>query len=163
MKKRLLYIVLVLAAISGFYACGYYNCQASPGLRIGTIGLTAAEIDTIILRKYTKGSGFTNRIDTLQIDSSNALFQFPFAGKDTSFMGVFSMDALLKSNYDYEIFIPAVNKLVKITGIYEPQQKMKRTLTSDKTACVDIIQSFQQDGITVTLSPQWPEHIYIHR
>ena len=164
MAKQLFYTLLLIFAGSSFYACGSYNCGEAEGLRISTIGLTAVEIDTIILRKFTKGSGFTSRIDTLSVNSSNALFQFPYTTKDTSFMGVLSAGVLLKSKYDYEIYIPAVNKLVSITDISEPQQRMKKGLfNTSKEYCVNAIQSFQQDGQMVTLKNIWQPEIYIHK
>ena len=164
MAKQLIYTVLFFFAFPAFYACGSYNCGEAEGLRISTIGFTAAEIDTIILRKFTKGSGFASKIDTLSVNSSNALFQFPYTTKDTSFMGVLSPDVLLKSKYDYEIYIPAVNKLVSITAISEPQQKMRKGfLSTTKEYCINAIQSFQQDGRMVTPQNNWQPEIYIHK
>ncbi len=163
MTKQLPYIILVFFAAAAFFACGSYNCGEAEGIRISTVGLTAVEIDTIILRKFTKGSNFTSRIDTLSINSSNALFQFPYTSKDTSFMGVLSPDVLLKSKYDYEIFIPAINKQVRITAISEPQQRMKKGLfNTTKEYCVNAIQSFQQDGQMV-MPNTWQPEIYIHK
>ena len=76
-------------------------------------------------------------------------------------MGVLSPDILLKSKYDYEIFIPAVNKLVRITAISEPQQRMKKGLfNTTKEYCVNAIQSFQQDGQMVTPNTWQPENLY---
>ena len=163
MTKQLAYIIMLFFAAAAFCACGSYNCGEAEGMRISTVGLTAVEIDTMILRKFTKGSNFTSRIDTLSINPSNALFQFPYTTKDTSFMGVLSPDILLKSKYDYEIFIPAVNKLVRITAISEPQQRMKKGLfNTTKEYCVNAIQSFQQDGQMVTPNT-WQPEIYIHK
>lgn len=163
MTKHIAYSLLIFFTTAAFCACGYDNCGEAEGLRISTIGLTAVEIDTIILRKFTKGGNFTSMIDTLSINPSNVFFQFPYTTRDTSFMGVLRPDVLLKSKYDYQIYIPAVNRLVRITDIREPQQKMKRTLPSDKTYCLNSIQSFQQDGQMVTLNNNWQPEIYIHK
>lgn len=163
MTKQFAYIIMLFSAAAVFCACGSYNCGEAEGIRIATVGLTAAEIDTIILRKFTRGSNFSSRIDTLSLNSSNAVFQFPYTTKDTSFLGILNPDVLLKSKYDYEIFIPAVNKLVRITAISEPQQRMKKGLfNSTKEYCVNTIQSFQQDGQMVTPNI-WQPEVYIHK
>ncbi len=164
MTKHVTYFMLVFSAAITFSACGSYNCGEAEGLRISTIGLTATDIDSIVLRKFTKGSNFSSRIDTLSINSSNALFQFPYTTKDTSFMGILNPEVLLKSKYDYEICIPAVNKLVRISAISEPQQKMKKGFfNTTKEYCVNAIQSFQQDGQLVIPQNTWQPEIYIHR
>lgn len=164
MTKQIPYLILVFFAAAAFCACGSYNCGEAEGLRISTVGLTAVEIDTIILRKFTKGSNFTSRIDTLSINPFNALFQFPYTTKDTSFMGILSEDVLLRSKYDYEIFIPSVGKLVRITAISEPQQRMKKGLFSTtKEYCINAIQSYQQDGRTITPKNNWQPEIYIQK
>jgi hypothetical protein len=163
MTKQVIYFILSINLFFAVSSCGSYNCGEAEGLRISTISLTPSEIDTIILRKYIKGSAFTNLIDTLIMDSTNALFQFPFTNKDTSFLGILKPEVLIKSKYDYEIYIPAINKLVKITDINEPQQKMKRGfLSTDKTYCINIIQSFQQDGKTVN-ADAGNDQIFIHK
>jgi hypothetical protein len=160
MKKQFIYIALFIAIVH-CSACGYDNCGPSEGLRIATIGMTPSQIDTIILRKFARGSGFTNRIDTVLIDSTKAYFQFPYTTKDTSFMGILSEQTLLKSQYDYEIFIPSVNRLVRVSDINEPQQRMKKTFPSTKTYCINNIQSFQQDGSLVTLKAFAQQQVYI--
>ena len=147
MLKKVRYGVTICLVIVAGYACGYYNCNEALGLRISTIGLSASEIDTIILRKFVKGSNFTVLVDTLQLDTTNTRFQFPFSGADTSFMGLLKDETFLKSKYDYQVFIPAVNKLVRITEIYEPQQKVRSNfLVNDKVGCANIIQSYKKDG-----------------
>ena len=79
-------------------------------------------------------------------------------------MGILNPEVLLKSKYDYEIFIPAVNKLVRITAITEPQQRMKKGLfNSTKEYCVNVIQSYQQDGQTITPKNNGQPEIYIHQ
>lgn len=165
MTKQKLHWIAGLACLYAFYSCGSYNCSEAQGLRISTIGLTATEIDTIILRKFIKGSAFTKLVDSIVLTSANTAFQFPYSTPDTSFMGVLDEKILIRSPYDYEIYIPAVNKLTKIAGVDEPQQKIKRGfLSTDKTGCINSIVSYQQDGQTMTLMPNHPyPEIYIRR
>ena len=164
MHKKALYTIIIWLVIISGYACGYYNCNEAPGLRISTIAMSASEIDTIVLRKFAKGSNFTMLLDTLQLDSTNTMFQFPFSGTDTSFMGLLKDETLLKSKYDYQVFIPAVNKLVKITEINEPQQKVRSNfLVNDKLACANIIQSYKMDGQLLTGTDFEYNYVYIKK
>jgi hypothetical protein len=162
MTKPAIYFIAIIFLFSSVYSCGTYKCSQADGLKICTISLTPEDIDTIILRKFTKGSGFTNKIDTLIMDSTNTFFEFTRFSKDTSSLVIFKPDMLIKSKYDYEIYIPAVNKLVKITEINEPRQKEKKGLfNTDKTYCVNVIQSYKIDGKTA--KPEYNNQLFIYR
>ena len=166
MTKTGLFYTSYICCLLYLSSCGSYNCGEAEGIRISTIGLTRAEADSIVLRKFKKGSNFTKLVDTIVLSHNSTVFiQFPYATPDTSFMGILDDRVLIRSNYDYEIYIPSIAKLTKITDIVEPQQKMKRSfLSTDKAYCINTIESFQQDGQNVSLMPYFPEpQIYIHR
>jgi hypothetical protein len=63
-------------------------------------------------------------------------------------MAIFVGDILLKSNYDYRVFVPAVNKTFAITEINEPQQLGD---CRGKIMCGNVIQSCKMDGMTASL------------
>ena len=149
-------IVLFIAACSG----KDNNCREADGLKICTISFTPEEIDTIILRKFSKGTGFKNKIDTLIMDSTNAFFEISKFSKDSSVLAIFTPAMLIKSKYDFEIYFPAVNKLVKITEIDEPLQKQKKGI-ADTTYCTNVIKSFKMDGQTVNADSH--SLLFIHR
>jgi len=157
MVKQCCFFVAIILGLCTSFSCGSYNCGPAAGLTVNTIGFTAAERDTIILRKFVKGSNFSQMIDTTLINVSYN------QSNDTATAGYFTDAGTLKSNYDYQLFFPVIHKLVKITDLNEPQQKMKRSLLStDKTYCINTIVSYTQDGISIPVS-NYDIRIFIHR
>ena len=154
------FVASILCLVAIFFlasSCGTYNCAEAPGLRISTVALTAVEIDTIVLRKFTKGSGFAKMIDTVSINSHYQIVN------DTATTGSFYSTELLYSKYDYEIYIPAINKLTRITDINEPQQKEKKAfLSGNKTYCVNLIVSYLQDGKIINMD-DYNNQVFIHK
>jgi hypothetical protein len=125
--------LIVLLAL--FTSCHNCICALSEGLRLGLISFDSTEIDTMIIRKFDKGSNFSHLIDTSQWDRSKVAF---YSYNDTFQMGAFLGGILLQSKFDYQVFIPAVNRTINITEINEPQ------LEGDcrgKVACGNIITS----------------------
>jgi hypothetical protein len=157
-SKQTKYCFIAIAMLISFYSCRTYTCSEANGLRISTISLTKNDRDTIILRKFTKASAFTKLVDTLLIDSTKVVYEM---SNDTANIVANTGDVLLKSKYDYEIYIPGISKLVKITEINEPQQEIKRGFS--KVGCVNTIQSYQQDGQTLTLNQYDYDKVYIHK
>jgi len=157
-KQTLVLLLLFVWATLG--SCGSYYCGDAEGLRITPVGFSSTEIEAIIVRRFIKGTGFNKFADSLQLDKSNTGFEF---SNDTATMYSLNPDNLLKSRYDYEIYFPAVNRLVKIADINEPHQKMKGSLFStEKTYCVNAILSFTQDGHVITMQ-SWRGEVYIHK
>jgi len=129
---RLFSLIILSAFLISCHTC---ICGPSDGLRLGMISFTPTEIDTLITRKFSKGSNFSLQIDSTIMDESNVMFR---AQNDTFQMVSWRGDILLPSKFDYQIFIPAVNTTINITEINEPQ------LEGDcrgKVACGNIITS----------------------
>ena len=120
MIKQIISPLVFIAVIIALHSCGTYDCAEADGLRIGGVSFTAAELDTIILRKFVKGTGFTQLIDSVFVTD------YYQVTNDTATAGAFLSSDRLKSKYDYQIYIPSINRLVKITDMYEPQQEGKK-------------------------------------
>lgn len=131
MLRTLVFILIIIF----FNSCNHCICGPSDGLRLGMVSFSATEIDTVITKKFVKGSNFSLHIDSTIMDQNNVMFK---AQNDTFQMGSWRGDILLSSKYDYQVFIPAVNRTISITEINEPQ------LEGDcrgKVACGNIIVS----------------------
>ncbi len=126
-------------------SCHNCICGPSDGLKLGMISFSASEIDTLITRKFSKGSNFSLQIDSTIMDENNVMFR---AQNDTSQMVSWRGNILLSSKYDYQISIPAVSRTISVTEINEPQ------LEGDcrgKVACGNIITSVRLNaGLTPT-------------
>jgi hypothetical protein len=115
----MLRFLLLLALIVALASCHNCVCAPSSGLRLGMITFDSTEVDTIITRKFRKGSNFSQLIDSVQWDRSKVDFR---KQTDTFEMASWSGDILLHSQYDYQVFIPANNKTFNVTEINEPQR-----------------------------------------
>ena len=152
------FCLLVLSfCVTTLYSCGTYDCVEAYGLRIGAVSLTAAELDTIILRKFVKGSSFTQQIDSVLVIDPYQL------ENDTATAGAFSGSDVLKSKYDYEIYVPAINRLTKITDMFEPQLqgKNKSIFNNTDVICGNTIQSYKKDGILLNATQFNYQFVYI--
>ncbi len=94
------------------YGCGKTPCIRSV-LSFNLIGYNDTEVDTLILRTYSKGSGFTNLKDTafcqVSYTKSNDTLRVSFI------KGAFYINSLS----DYQIYFPGVGKQYSLTEINE--------------------------------------------
>jgi len=133
--------ILVLLASS----CGEYPCSKAE-LQFGLVGFSDAESDTIVLRRFEKHGGNSVLKDTFLL--TNIWFR---RNLDTLKMVGFPGYALLQSDYNYEIFFPAVPKLITITDIQEEQLYIERR---GKVGCTNRIISYRLDGqVTTNIVP----------
>lgn len=142
--KKLLIIFPILIASIFFNSCGEYPC-AKADLRYGLIGFTNAESDTIIIRRFTKNSLVVK--DSFFFDENNPIRFQRFA--DTLQMVAYTSDALLESNFDYQIFFPGAGKIFNIKDILETQSygKGKSIFNTGGPSCINQIVSFNLDGV----------------
>ena len=113
---RLLFLFASIVALASCHNC---VCAPSNGLQLALITFDSTEVDTIITRKFQKGSNFSQLIDTVQWDRSRVDFR---KHTDTFQMASWAGDLLLHSQYDYQVFIPAANRTFTVAEINEPQR-----------------------------------------
>ena len=105
------------------------------------IGFSDAEADTIILRKFSKGS-FSQPLDTVLLE--HILFQ---RSHDTLNIVASPGFVTMFSDYNYEIFFPEPAKLLTITDIIENENTMNQDLFScKKDACSNTITGYTVNG-----------------
>ncbi len=122
------------------FSCNY-PCAPSDGLQMELIGFTQLEADTILLKKFEKGSAFTRAVDSLIIDSNVTRFRL---SNDTLRITSTISTTNLLSKYDYMISIPSTNSLFYITEMKEPQQEGRKS--KYKIMCGNSIQSCKING-----------------
>jgi hypothetical protein len=142
--------ILIAGSVSCRSKC---SCIAAPGLNPSLISLGASIADTIILKKFSKGSGFGSFLDSTLIDRSNSLYQ---THQDTTDLMIYN--AALYSSYDYEILFPPSGLVIKITGIDESHTE---GTCPDKTQCVDPINSYEINDSLITRDDPYGNRIYI--
>jgi len=109
------------------------------------VSFDSTDVDTIILRKFEKGTNFTQLVDTLQWDRSNVVFTDQ---RDTFRIAIHVGDVLLKSGFDYKVVIPATNRTFQISEMNEPRHEGN---CKEKLMCVNVIVSCKLDGVSMPL------------
>jgi hypothetical protein len=110
---------------------------------------TASDIDTIILRRFSKASNFNNLIDSIILNNSNSNF-YPHG--DTTVMNISDTSFLIKANYDYEIYIPPTNTVERINGITDKKTQHQVCTVCDcvQGPCYNPVTSFTLNGQIVS-------------
>jgi hypothetical protein len=158
MKHLLVAIISVLMLVG---CCYEVDCEQD-NLNFGLVSFLQTDIDTIVFRKYGANSNFQSLKDTMQITNINVLT--PAVSGDTVLFLTSSTPSTnikfqLVAGNDYEIFIPGVNKLTRITEILEQKTKRKNCDISDgNKTCYNPIISFRVDRQLQTSEP-----IYIRK
>ena len=139
MKKIITPLLILSVCLMG---CPVHTCQPnyiSPAF----IGFAPADIDTIVLRAYTRGDSFQHLVDTVVItDHYSTIYT---TSNDTTIVDVNSSDPnhFINPNYDWKIYIPAKHRAVSISNIMTDA-------TQGGRGCSNPIISFVQDGQTIT-------------
>jgi len=137
-------IVAVLLIVMGIMtSCSDFPCGRAT-LKFGLIGFSDTEADTIVIKRFSKTNSAL--IDSIVTDHIG--YQ---RNNDTLKMVALPSDALLESEYNYEIFFPENNILIRITEIAEEQLYLKKKglFSTTKEGCLNRITSYQKDGQTV--------------
>ncbi len=106
MKNTLLLLTLLVAGLSA--CCTKKKCAELSSVEIKLQGFTAAEVDTIEVTGYALGSNFTNKTRDKHIASG-------YYQPDAVYI-VMDNGNFLSDQYDWEVYIPAVNKTIRVSG-----------------------------------------------
>ena len=132
-------------------ACEKYPCQRSIGMRLAFVSFTEAETDTIVVKRFIKGTKLGQLLDSAVVDT--ALVKYTNRG-DTLFPSELHAATLLTSLYDYQVLIPDRNRMFTITDITEEEKKGRAGFLSPaRDACYNPIRAYTLNGSIKTLEP----------
>jgi hypothetical protein len=142
--KKINHILFSTLLVLGI-GCGSTPC--SPGnLQFGLIGFSDPESNQIILRKYDKGSYFTQKIDSVFVTATFS------RSNDTLTMTSVNGNALLWSSYEYEIVLPLAGRIYRISNIQEEHRFIKHSLLKPRRdGCINpmpVVTINQQETFT---------------
>ncbi|MBS1497430.1 MAG: hypothetical protein JSU03_08385 [Bacteroidetes bacterium] len=144
MKKLLFYFLLLLLVSSCTYDC------FKSDVYISCIGFSTAETDSIVLKKFTKNSGFVSPLDSAVITPANT--RYKFLGDTLKFVA-FSGDIVLDCDYDYEVYFPKMYKKYQLNNITEEQRTQQRNIFGGtKEACLNTLSYYNINGQVVDAS-----------
>lgn len=119
-----------------------YQCARSSGVMVNFISFTEQEIRPFSIKKYVKGSNFTSFIDSLLVTDTVTRYG---RSNDSLIWQSSIGSARMPSDYDYIVYIPAVNSTYRITELYEPQREGKKS--TKKIMCVNAVVSCRINGV----------------
>src|SRR5690242_11793800 len=138
-----------------FNSCGHDPCGDASS-HIGFINFTLEETDTVIIRRFIKGSGFAALHDSMMITQSNANLQ---RQDDTLLvLSSFNDGKMITSDYDFEIYLPQTNNVYKISDIKE--DILYGSKTGQKVYCINPITSYKLNGEFIKVDPLY-QPIYL--
>jgi hypothetical protein len=158
MFTKLFTYLLILVTVTAT-SCGEYPC-AKADLRYRLIGFSDVESDTIILRRLQKNNSVIK--DSFVFNETNPI-RFSRFG-DTLIMVAYLSDALLQSDFDYQMFFPGPGRLFRITDINEVQSYGKNSgpFNTSKVGCGNVISGCKVDGQPANTT-NFPNTIYLKK
>lgn len=140
-----------------FHSCGRYPCGEASSF-IGLVNFTGAESDTIILRRFTKGTALAALQDSMMITQSNANLQ---RQHDTLLvLSSYDGNQMIRSGYDFEIFLPGANCVYKLSDITQDIHYGNKA--GEKIYCINPITSYKLNGELIKMDPDY-QPIYLSK
>jgi hypothetical protein len=156
MTIRIYALLLLAVEMLALAACnGRCTCIAADVMSPVLIAFSANDADSFIIKKFTKGSNFAGLLDSILIDTSNALYQ-----RKNDTIEILSGNASLSSKFDYQIIFLASNNVISIEDIDEPQTQGS---CQDKMDCVNPINSYRINGKMTSNQDPYSGRIYIQK
>jgi hypothetical protein len=139
-------LILLLAVLWTVQSCSNKKNEDCPFLapHMVFVGFTEDESDTLVVRRYEKGTGFGKLIDTMRV--TRAHLQRVEVGKDSFRLvpdNYPQLDALLYL-HDWQLYLPGAKRIVEITDAVPKftQEKQPSSL------CQSYVSSLRVDQMT---------------
>jgi hypothetical protein len=135
--------LLILCSCTKEYDC--VDRQILPAF----VGFAQADLDSIFLRKFQAGNNFQNLVEEYVVTGNNRA-QYIISNDTTTIILTDGVNDI-RAGYDWQVFIPATNKTVRITEINSEKNKVKcgsGIFSMDKFGCfcINKVFSLTQDN-----------------
>jgi len=141
--KKLLPIFFIPFIFIFIYSCYSYPCITGE-LHFGLIGFTDSDADTMIIRRFVKNSG--QQKDSFFV-KDNVYTRYA----DTLIIVTSTSAVVLSPEYDYHIYFPGPDRLLKISGITEDQRSIRKNIGCTKEGCINRITGYTINDIRVNI------------
>ena len=160
-KMKIPACVCVLIVI--MTSCGSpYQCPKQ-SLITAYVSYANSEIDTVILRRFTVRTNFTQKVDSTLLTSNNCQF---IRRSDTVELFLPDIKNRFNDEFDWQIVNPFDQKTVSISDMVFKieEQKSGGLFSMDPSACFSPILSYKRDNIIVTpVQNSGNFYLYIHK
>ena len=147
---RVVLIIFILATLIS--SCGK-KCLCEPEQVIPTfVSYNQSEVDTILVKRFQKGTHFTEAYDEFLLHSGNAVISVV---GDTTFFIPEQIVFRLQNRWDVQLVNPFDGKTVAIADIEIEQRETHcgGIFSMDPQPCISPITGFKKDGVAVTPDP----------
>jgi hypothetical protein len=134
--------------ITGFFTSCCKTVTCEPGFAtISFVGFSASEVETFYLRRYTKNTGFSVKVDSAVYKQGNIWYDFK---RDTIFAKpnepVSSGMFFITTGYDYEVVLPSTGMVSRITEVAE-QNYEQQFCGFAKPVCATVISTVKVNDV----------------
>jgi hypothetical protein len=154
MKKNL-FIIILIVILQG---CSRDIECSDPPINISFISFTANTLHNIIIRKFDKDSHFQSLVDTLQVSAANGNIS---NRGDTSDLSLYNPNYHLKAAFDWQIFIPGINRTISITDINKLDKNGKCAAMQTNCFCDDEVLGLKVDNRAGVLTTDYGYRLFI--
>ena len=158
--KLPIYLSLLIMILT---SCGNtYRCPKET-LLTTYVAYAVTEVDSIIVRRFTLGSNFTQKVDSTILTSNNCTFS---RRSDTVELFIPDSRNRFTDEYDWQIVNPFDQKTVSISEmVFQIEEHKSGGLFSmDAGACFSPILTYKRDNTIVTTTPRsGNKYLYIHK
>jgi len=144
LSKRFVVVYLTVFFLN---ACKSIHCSNQDIVPV-FIGFSASDIDTFIIRTYQKADNFQHLLDTALITNDKRMGWYISSNDTTTVVLDFiggERKKYLIPGYDWQIYIPSLQRTDSIWDIISPQEETD----CFKCSCWNPINSFRQNGVQV--------------
>lgn len=160
MTNRIIILTFLLALIfNGCLCTKEFDCSDVP-IQPAFIDFQLAEIDTLIIRKFKPNDNFQILVDTA-IVTYNDLYR---TSNDTTKIIHYQLDEGIKAGFDWQLFIPALNKTVFVSNIMGNKKSGSCGYRAVGSACMcnNDLFSAKQDNQVITFQDTNKELPFIY-
>ncbi len=151
MRKGEKFIVAALVLAKLFSSCTVSVPCDNGNIKLGFVAFSDTATDSIIIRQFKKSSSFQILVDTVLITKSIGSYKKNSDSLQIEYSfnknhGYTTSNDGLTSEYDYEVYLPTIDKTFKITDIDEEYKKQKKGFFSDNSRCDNYIKAYSVNG-----------------
>lgn len=163
MKRIFAVLIISVTIISVTASCGGTCSCMDDSLVPAFIGYDTSELDTVIIKRFAKGSNFGQQLDSFAFTTATVVYS---KSGDTTNIVAMRGDQRLSVDSDWQVSIPSGNRTVRISEITieKREQHCGGIFGLDKTLCINPVLSFKKDGVVTTFNPNDFNHaVYIRK
>lgn len=154
LKRTQVSILMFLFCSLTFISCFQKHSCVNSYIHPAFIGFSSSDIDTIILRAYKPNENFQHRVDTILVTNKGASIYTNDNDTTIIYQNDSDPNHWIRQGLDWELYIPAKNKTIRITNINGTQVEGKGRV------CYNPINSFTVNGQKIIPIPVQTDEFY---